>query len=171
MRVSGISVFAFFLAVSGCASLGQSNDENSNAQTANSEQTLGNARPAPGDRLNIMPLPEAVLPEKKCGMVLWTLEGRRPAAIFRFVSDERAEMNLSGEMINFNRVNFSGSNDFGVFEQQVFRSENGIEAEVNAQFGLSFDGGAYLERGVIKLRDNDGWSLITPAAGIAGCRD
>jgi hypothetical protein len=72
--------------------------------------------------------------------------------------------------VTFSRVDYSGVAGFGVYERQVFRSETGLEVEINARFGLDFNGGAYLEQGLLKLRDNHGWSVVAPSAGIAGCR-
>lgn len=165
MKRHGLPISAALLLASGCASLDLSGAKN--AEAAPAPVSLADAE---GENFGFGPLPESALPERKCGMVLWTLEGKRPSAIFRFISGEEAEMNIAGELVKFTRVNFAGAGDFGVFEQQAFRSESGIEVEVNAHFGLGFDGGAYLERGVIKLRDNEGWSVVAPAAGVAGCR-
>lgn len=165
MKRHGILILAALLSTGACASLKQMTS--SEKPEPQAPLSLANVE---GDKLGFEPLPEAALPEKKCGMVMWTLEGKRPSAIFRFVSGERAEVNLAGELVQLTRVNFAGASDFGIFEQQAFRSEDGIEVEVNARFGLGFDGGAYLERGIIRLRDSEGWSVVAPAAGVAGCR-
>lgn len=167
MRRVGVLTLAIFLLTGGCETLQQLTKSSADApETIAAPDEEGEV-----ERFVLGPLPEAALPEKKCGMVLWTLEGKRPSAIFRFVSDKDAEMNLGGRLVKFKRVNFAGASDFGVFEQQAFRSEDGVEVEINARFGLGFSGGAYLERGVIKLRDNEGWSMVAPAAGVAGCRN
>lgn len=166
MKQLGVPILAILSLTSACATLDKLS-KGSPAEAQSAAQPTENAE----NRLFLGPLPEAAIPEKKCGMVLWTLEGTRPAAIFRFISDNVAEMNIAGERVTFTRVNFAGASDFGVFEQQAFRADNGMEVEVNARFGLGFSGGAYLERGVIKLRDDDGWSMVAPAAGVAGCRN
>jgi hypothetical protein len=103
-------------------------------------------------------------------MLLWTLEGNRPAAIFQFVSGKKARINIAGRPIELTLADYSGASGFGVYERQTFRGEEGVEVEVNARFGLSFNGGAYLEQGLVKVRDSSGWSIVSPAAGIAGCR-
>ena len=122
-----------------------------------------------GERV-LTPLASAQIPEDSCGMVLWTLDGQRPTPIFRFVIDEGAAVSLSNAPVALQRVDYSGAGDFGVFEKQSFRSDAGLIVNIEASFGLDFEGGAYLERGLVKLSDSSGWSLVAPAAGIAGCR-
>ena len=124
---------------------------------ANGDQTLG-------------ALQEASIPEKSCGMILWTLEAQRPSAIFRFVVGEGGEVVIGDRLVSLARMEFSGASDFGVAENQQFRNDEGVEVEITSRFGLGFDGGAYIERGLIKVRDASGWSIVAPAAGIAGCR-
>ncbi len=118
----------------------------------------------------LQPLSDAALPASECGMILWTLEGSRPAAVFRFVSGKVAQINIAGKPLNLTRTEFDGASGYGVSERQVFESGDGVSVEVTARFGLSFDGGAYLEQGLIKVRDAGGWSMVAPTAGIAGCR-
>jgi hypothetical protein len=152
--------------LAGCASFGNSSQRSQHVQIDEGPLSLGSENGAAGLR----PLQEASLPSGECGMILWTLEGARPSAIFRFISGKQAEMNVLGRPVSFERVDYDGAGDFGVYEQQLFRSDDGLEVEIASRFGLGFNGGAYLERGLIKLRDNDGWSIVAPAAGIAGCR-
>ena len=110
------------------------------------------------------------IPSKECGMVLWSLEGTRPAAVFQFVSGKNAEVNIAGNPVRLTRTDYSGAAGFGVYERQYFESAEGVSIEVTARFGLEFSDGAYLEQGLIKISDSAGWSMVTPAAGIAGCR-
>ncbi|WP_428409177.1 hypothetical protein [Hyphococcus sp.] len=119
----------------------------------------------------LRPLTDAALPGKACGMVLWTLEGARPAAVFRFVSDKKAEINIAGKPVTLTRSAYDGAAGFGIFERQTFTSEEGVTVDVSARFGLGFEGGAYLENGLIKVRDANGWSMVAPTAGIAGCKN
>ena len=113
---------------------------------------------------------DASLPDKSCGMVLWTLEGTRPAAVFKFVSGKEAHINIAGQPVSLQRTDYSGAVGFGVYERQVFANADGIEVEISTRFGLEFSDGAYLEQGLVKVRDRSGWSMVAPAAGIAGCR-
>ncbi len=115
-------------------------------------------------------LQQANIPEKSCGMILWTLEAQRPAAIFRFIVGESGEIVLGGRTVSLIRIDQSGASGFGVFENQQFQNEDGVAVEITSRFGLGFDGGAYIKRGLIKVRDASGWSIVAPTAGIAGCR-
>ena len=165
MKTRWIIVGMIIAALGGCGTLSGGNrsveadiiDESEPLTLANGDQTLG-------------ALQQANIPEKSCGMILWTLEAQRPSAIFRFVVGESGEVVIGGRLMSLARVDVSGASDFGVSENQIFTNEEGVEVEITSRFGLGFDGGAYIERGLIKVRDASGWSIVAPAAGIAGCR-
>jgi hypothetical protein len=123
-----------------------------------------------GGDISLGALDGAAIPKGECGMVLWTLESERPTAIFRYVAGETAELSVNGSRREFALQQREGASGFGVFERQDFVADKGMKASVSVTFGLGFDGGAYLERGVISVTDANGWKLVTPAAGIAGCR-
>lgn len=129
------------------------------------------ASESPSGPQGLQPIPNAALPSSECGMVLWTLEGNRPAAVFQFISGKQGRINIAGREVTLTLAEFSGASGYGVFERQVFQGEDGLAVEVTARFGLEFAGGAYLEQGLIRVRDNAGWSMVSPTAGIAGCRN
>lgn len=152
------------IAAAGCANMQSSSTPNATPAVDDGAVGLEESGASLGS------LPEAAIPAEACGMILWTLNAQRPTPVFRFISGKQGEINLSGQLMNLDLVDVSGVSGFGVFENQTFRSEDGLELETSAQFGVGFDGGAYLESGLIKLSDPSGWSVVTPAAGIAGCR-
>ncbi len=115
-------------------------------------------------------LSDAALPAGKCGMILWTLDANSPARILRYVSGETAVIAVNGTPVTLSLAETSGGSNYGVFERQVFVGGAGYDANVEIHFGLGFDGGAYLERGLITVRSSSGWEIVAPAAGIAGCR-
>lgn len=162
-----ISLLAACAVLTGCETLGSNGvdkAERSGSGEALAAAGLGEA----GQTLGA--LQESSIPEKSCGMVLWTLEAQRPVAVFRFIVGETGQIQLANRVITLNRYEYDGATGFGVFERQTFHNEEGFEVEVSTRFGLGFDGGAYLERGLIKVRDASGWSIVAPVAGIAGCR-
>ena len=154
---------ALFAALGACATAtggarsGDSGEEAPSISIGDGEQTLGRVA-------------EANIPLEECGMILWMLEVQRPVPVFRFIAGKKGSIVLGQRPVSLDLLSFSGASDFGVFENQIFRSEDGLEVEITARFGVGFSGGAYLESGLIKVRDPSGWSVITPAAGIAGCR-
>ena len=115
-------------------------------------------------------LTEAQLPPKSCGMILWTLDAQRPTPVFRYVAGKDAEISVGGTKVQLVRTSHEGYSVYGVFEKQEFTSAVGVSVNVETQFGLGFDNGVYLERGVVKVTGVDGWSVVSPAAGVAGCR-
>ena len=68
------------------------------------------------------------------------------------------------------RTRASGESAFGIFQNQEFEDANGVRIAVTSRLGSGFDSGVYLERGLVKVYAPDGWSIVAPAAGIAGCR-
>ncbi|MEL6790309.1 MAG: hypothetical protein AAFO78_07015 [Pseudomonadota bacterium] len=112
----------------------------------------------------------ARLPDRKCGMILWTLDANQPVPVLRYVSG-------SGGLVSFNRVPFElvrvdaiGNGNFGVFERQRFAAGTNISVTVEVEFGQGFDGGVYLKRGLITVEQPEKPTLVTPVAGLAGCR-
>ena len=143
-------------------------------------ETMSSSSPSPrtetdppieiSDDKALTALADASLPEKSCGMVLWTLDARRPAPVFRFVVGDSGEIHINRQPFMLTRSHFDGQSAFGVFEEQVFVGPGGVKVQVTVRLGLGFDGGSYLERSLIKVEAANGWRIITPAAGIAGCR-
>jgi hypothetical protein len=113
---------------------------------------------------------EPALPPGKCGMILWTLDANRPTPIMRYVSGETANIAVNGSTVDLSLAETSGGGNFGVSEKQVFVGGAGFDAVVDVHFGLGFEGGVYLERGLVKVTSASGWEVVAPAAGIAGCR-
>lgn len=155
------------LALAGCAA-GPSSDLEAKATTERSP-AAASAGDSGGD-LTLGAIKQPAIPKGACGMILWTLESERPTPIFRYVDGKSAEMTINGTAKEFQLERRDGASGFGVFEQQDFLAEGGLSVKVAVAFGLGFDGGSYLERGVISITDATGWKLVTPAAGIAGCR-
>lgn len=122
------------------------------------------------DNLFLAQLPDATLPKGKCGMILWTLDAEQPAAVMRHVVGEKATISLNGAETTLSLVEVSGPGNFGVHETQKFVTSEGLQADVDLEFGQGFDGGSYLQRGLISIENPEGWRLVVPAAGIAGCR-
>lgn len=125
---------------------------------------------SPEEELLLTRIAEPSLPKGECGMVLWTATGERASPVFRYVSEKRAEVSLNSRQLILTRSNFTGTSGFGVFEQQEFVSDDGVKVGITVTFGLGFDGGTYLERGLITVETPEGWKTVVPAAGLAGCR-
>ncbi len=115
-------------------------------------------------------LANSQIPEGKCGMVLWTLDAKRPQPVVRFVSGGTGDILLNNVPTVMTLIHASGASGFGIYENLEFQNENGVQIKVSVQFGQGFDGGNYLHRGLITVEEPGGWRSVTPAAGIAGCR-
>jgi hypothetical protein len=152
------AVFVGALVVSGCAS---------DASKKTTQSVV--AAPSGAGDVVVGALADASLPKGECGMIVWTLEENQPAPILRVTSGKGAEMVVNGAPVKFTIAETSGAAGFGVFEDQNFTAE-GYSATVKVRFGLGFDGGSYLERGLVTLESASGWRTVVPAAGVAGCR-
>jgi len=158
-----------FVLAAGCETLDGS------ARTSSAEKS-----PDPGQQTATMfssddvqtlsALYDSKLPEKSCGMILWTLDAQRPSPVFRYIVGEQANIVVGGTDIRLMRTRATGESVFGIFQNQEFESVDGVRMEVTSRLGSGFDGGVYLERGLVKVYAPDGWSIVAPAAGIAGCR-
>ncbi len=115
-------------------------------------------------------LPESSIPRGACGMVLWTLDEDRPMPIFRYISGKVASMVIGGKERKFALVEASGASSYGVSERQKFVNDSGLSVTVETRFSLGFDGGSYLERGIVSIVTAEGWKTVIPSAGLAGCR-
>ncbi len=114
-------------------------------------------------------LADASLPKGECGMILWTLEADQPTPILKVIAGKGAEMVVNGKLLKFSVIETGGAAGFGVFEEQKLASEK-MTADVRVRFALGFDGGSYLERGLVTIESPGGWRTVIPAAGVAGCR-
>lgn len=165
--IRALSIAAVLLTtVSGCTALQQPSSPT--ATTAAQAQEAGVASLEEGQGLGA--LSQSAVPPESCGMILWTVSSQRPVPVFRFISGEKGEIQFGGRPLELTLMNVSGDSGFGVFENHTFQSPDGLVVEVSTEFGVGFAGGVYLENGVIRLRDASGWSAVTPAAGVAGCR-
>jgi hypothetical protein len=148
--------------LSGCASDGA---ERASVAAAKPDGKAASA----GEMAPLGRIAESAVPAGQCGLVLWTLEAQQPTPILRQIAGRGAEIVIDGKSRTLPLVSTSGRTAFGVSETTRFEGE-GVVALVNVRFGLGFDGGAYLERGVVTIDRADGWRLVSPAAGVAGCR-
>jgi hypothetical protein len=149
------ALFGMALAAASCAT---SAEKSASAKTGDA-----------ADGVTIGALEEAALPKGSCGMILWTLEAQQPTPIFRMTAGKAAEIVLNGEKVSLALADVGGASAFGVFEETGMTGE-GVVANVRARFGLGFDGGVYVERGLLTVETADGWRSVVPAAGVAGCR-
>ncbi|NHK29082.1 hypothetical protein FF098_014255 [Parvularcula flava] len=110
----------------------------------------------------------------QCGMLLWTLDKGEPVMVFRNVEGRQAEMIIDGSPARLELVEEQGERRYGASTEQSYTLEAGTPGEtrvkVSASFGTPFEGGVYVEQGVITLRNFFGWERVTPVAGLAGCR-
>ena len=112
---------------------------------------------------------DSALPKGSCGMVLWTLDAEQPTPVFRAIIEKGAEISIDGAPVKMALTKVDGSANYGVFELQTFEGE-GLSAHIKVRFGQGFDGGSYVEHGIMTIEREDGWRTVVPAAGIAGCR-
>lgn len=168
MRSLKLLLAMVLVLVSACSSLGSSRGDEAASVTEADDDGEAGANGEDAQTLGALAATE--LPDRSCGMILWTLDEQRPSPVFRYVAGKTADIVIGNRPIELVRTVGNGVAGFGVYERQEFESEDGFRVEVTNQFGVGFDGGAYLERGLVKVHSPEGWSVVAPAAGIAGCR-
>lgn len=158
MNATRMSAHLVFVAVAACAS-GEPGEPQAGVVSA------------PAEGVVLGRIAESNIPKGECGMILWTLDERQPAPIFRYISGKAGEIAVNGVPVVLTRADMSGQDAFGVFERQTFAATDGsLAVAVDVRFGVSFDGGSYLERGVVTIESASGWRTVAPSAGLAGCR-
>ncbi|MGV6801446.1 MAG: hypothetical protein ACWA5L_05935 [bacterium] len=117
------------------------------------------------------PLSVERLPSGKCGMMLWTLNQDQPIFIFQAIVGEGAQMVLDGQLTNLTLVNQAGDMRHNVATKQDYHANDpAVDISLESEFGLRFEGGSYVEHGILSLSNEQGWERVTPVAGLAGCR-
>ncbi len=131
---------------------------------------IDQATSAQNNRFALTGLASSLLPGGTCGMVLWTLDANRPVPVLRYVAGKAGEFRINGVPHELIQVDSSGQSEFGVSSDQRYAAGKDITVNVEIVFGQGFDGGTYIERGVIRVDKPDLGTLVTPVAGLAGCR-
>ena len=167
-RVTRSALCALAVATAGaCSTTSDVADRGEPARVAGTGQVF---TPGDGEALLFDAHPDAAIPPGKCGLVLWTLDDREPRPVFRHLVGDDADAMLDGARASFALVDAKGASRFGVSEHQVFEDQDGLQAVVRVSFGLGFEGGIYVQEGIITMLAPDGWRTVTPAAGLIGCR-
>ena len=113
---------------------------------------------------------DSSIPTGKCALVLWTLDERAPTPVLKFIVGEEGEATINGSPMELKLVGSGGVTRYGVAENQIYVADGRLKVTVRFDFALGFEGGNYVENGLIAIEDKFGWRSVTPAAGLAGCR-
>lgn len=160
-----------FVANVGCAAA-KPRDKVAPGATGATSQAAPSAEPAPPADGGVVlgKLANPVLPAGSCGMLVWMLDGGAPIPVFRYVAGAGAQISVAGKNLELVRIESLGTVNFGISERQKFTSGAGLTLEINAEFGSPFEGGVWLQNGVVAIESADGWRSVAPIAGVAGCR-
>lgn len=153
------------LAVAGCGvtSAGRNQQTRADAPAAPASVDAGEYR---FDAIERQPLPPGA-----CGMFLWARSTQQPVLIFAaFANPAEARVRLRGRDLTLARTSAEGVAEYGHYETQVFANDRltlTVDVTFDAQRQLS--DGAAIERGVIRVRDREGWETVLPVGGLVGC--
>ncbi|MEM8988532.1 MAG: hypothetical protein AAGC95_17605 [Pseudomonadota bacterium] len=138
----------------------------------------GPARPSPpasGDLsdegFRLAELPPRQMAPGECGMFLWSLPPQ-PRLVY-FSGDDRrgAVMNIAGAEVRFARTEVSGDAFFQQYSEQSFVSPTEMRLDVSVALGEETASGLTLPSGALRLSQANGWEMVAPVTGIAGCRN
>lgn len=156
------------LGLAGCANSGPADSEGATRFRTTEPVAMASEAPDPGA------LAGYGIPSGRCGMVLWARAGKSAVPIFQALDDGKGVMEIDGETSQLMRLRVNGVARAGMPQLQIFQTQlsdgSRVEIEANTVWGEAFPGGSYIERGTISLTGADGWSRVTPVAGIAGCK-
>jgi len=152
-------ILVLALALSACASGG--------------EKAASKAKPV--EVVRVFPLGVENLPQGQCGMLLWTLKANQPVLVFRAIAGGEGLMVLDGNKAALASTQQAGEVKFGLGAQQswVLKRQSKADIEVvtiDVTYGENFPNGIYVQDGVIKIINKDGWERVIPVAGLSGCR-
>ena len=169
MRWTKVFLALGALAIAGCETASTDTDNDAAARLRTTEPvSMASEAPDPGA------LKGYGIPSGRCGMVLWARAGKAAVPIFQTLDSGKGVMEIDGEQATLTRVRVNGVARAGMPQMQVFQTRlsdgRSVEIEANTVWGEAFPGGSYVERGTISLTGSDGWSRVTPVAGIAGCK-
>lgn len=174
--------FAFSaLMISGCQALTQSQSAPSpstpttpQAITSNDLQKNAPVSPtiSPDLRLisRIGELSAQPLIEKGCGLFLWASLPERTLVFYTDTQKSSGLMMLDDREAQLNRVEETGLSYAGLAGDQTFTGPNlNVKLTFTAEQTKGFTGGAIVRQATLRMKDNEGWEVVMPVAGLIGC--
>ncbi|UTW56519.1 hypothetical protein [Kordiimonas sp. SCSIO 12610] len=117
-------------------------------------------------------LPAQPLIEKGCGLFLWASLPERKLVFYTDTENQTALMSLDNLQTRLSNNQASGLSYLGIAGDQAF-SGSGLNVRLSftAQQTKGFTGGAIVRQATLRLKDNEGWEVVMPVAGLIGCND
>lgn len=170
---------AMMISLTGCTSLSQSAPQQSKttdkAPVTSAELALrAPSAPAVSDDLRIISrigkLPAQPLLQKGCGLFLWASLPERTLVFYTDSEKETALMTLDNRQTSLHRENVSGLTYAGLAGDQTFAGPDlNVKLSFTAEQTKGFTNGAIVRQATLRLRDQKGWEVIMPVAGLIGC--
>jgi hypothetical protein len=120
--------------------------------------------------VRFQPLDPQPMSSGACAMFLWAQVAQQPVLVLAaFAAPAEARVKLRDREVVLRRTGAEGEARHGHYEMQTF-SDGRLTLVVDVEFGSApMQGGARIERGVIRVTDNQGWQAIVPVGGLVGC--
>ncbi len=117
-------------------------------------------------------LPAQPLIKKGCALFLWASLPERTLVFYTDTETSNALMNLDSSQTKLTRTNAAGLSYLGIAGEQSFAGPN-LEMRLTfiAEQTKGFSGGAVVKQATLRMRDNEGWEIIMPVAGLIGCNN
>lgn len=136
-----------------------------------SAQASGIAQPPrPVAGATVESLPPQTLPAGKCGLFLWTQEEPRHFILFYPAGGVSAEAILNGHQERLTLESQGGEVFTQFMTNMAFRSGEGSPVKLTIEPGEMVDGGRRVPAARMISRDQEGWEIITPLAGLTACQ-
>nr|WP_156780829.1 hypothetical protein [Hyphomonas sp. Mor2] len=106
----------------------------------------------------------------ECGLFLWSQTDVSKFIFFSKALSGTAVFAQGEEPITLTQVT-AGGDIFGQFNTDMFYfTEDGRELSLTMTPGDLLDGGQRIERGLITIRDREGWDTKLPVLGVRACQ-
>ncbi len=121
------------------------------------------------DRIGTLP-PQSLSPGA-CGLFLWIRQVQARFIFFSHGFEGAARMQLDGETVDLTRVSASGVAFSGIYSDQQFTAgAYRIALQVEIEEREEVIAGAVIRRGLIRVQDGVGQSVVMPVGGLIGCQ-
>lgn len=120
--------------------------------------------------VRFQPLEPQPMTPGACGLFLWAQTAQQPILVLAaFAPPAEARVKLRDREMILRRTTAEGEARHGHYETQTF-SDGRLTLVVDVEFGAApMQGGARIDRGVIRVTDREGWQAIVPVGGLVGC--
>lgn len=115
-------------------------------------------------------LPAQKLERGSCGLFLWSRTAQPELVFFSDIASNDAQIVLNDKSLRLPRTGRGGDALYGQYDTQIY-----ADGAVKLELSIGVDGnggivnGARVPTGTLRLVTDEGWTTVTPVAGMIAC--